>query len=203
MKRSNTTWRRHLRNTGPQQQAALRDLRGALLRGLRAALTGSFRADDAFLEDMVQDSLLRILDRLPQFEGRSRFLTWATSIAIRTALSEMRRRRWQDLSLDQVVAEGATPEAWSSTERSVVGVRAERQALVDKMYEIIGQQLTDRQRTALLAELRGMPQVEIARQLGSNRNALYKLTHDARKRLKHGLEAAGYLGEHVDAAFSA
>jgi RNA polymerase sigma-70 factor (ECF subfamily) len=37
-----------------------------------------------------------------------------------------------------------------------------------------------------------MPQDEIANQLGSNRNAIYKLTHDARKRLKKCLEAAGY-----------
>ena len=40
-----------------------------------------------------------------------------------------------------------------------------------------------------------MPQDEIARQLGSNRNALYKLTHDARKKLKERLEAAGFTAE--------
>ena len=39
---------------------------------------------------------------------------------------------------------------------------------------------------------RGMPLAEIGRRMGSNRNAIYKLTHDARKRLKQGLEAAGY-----------
>ena len=52
------------------------------------------------------------------------------------------------------------------------------------MYEIIRSELTEKQRTALLAELKGMPQDEIAKHLGSNRNALYKLTHDARRRLK-------------------
>jgi hypothetical protein len=52
--------------------------------------------------------------------------------------------------------------------------------------------LQDKQRLALTAELKGMPQDEIARQLGSNRNAVYKLTHDARCRLKAGLEAAGF-----------
>jgi RNA polymerase sigma-70 factor (ECF subfamily) len=39
-----------------------------------------------------------------------------------------------------------------------------------------------------------MPQAEIAAQMGLTRNALYKLTHDARKNLKRGLEAAG-IGE--------
>jgi RNA polymerase sigma-70 factor (ECF subfamily) len=68
----------------------------------------------------------------------------------------------------------------------------ERDALIQTMYQIIETELTDRQRTALLAELRGMPLAEIGRRLGSNRNAVYKLTHDARQRLKKGLEAAGY-----------
>ena len=46
-----------------------------------------------------------------------------------------------------------------------------------------------------------MPQDEIARHLGSNRNAIYKLTHDARKRLKRGLELAGYGAEDIREAF--
>jgi DNA-directed RNA polymerase specialized sigma24 family protein len=57
------------------------------------------------------------------------------------------------------------------------------------------------QREALLAELQRMPQDEIARQLGSNRNALHKLTHDARKRLRQGLETAGFTAEDIGAAF--
>jgi RNA polymerase sigma-70 factor (ECF subfamily) len=47
-----------------------------------------------------------------------------------------------------------------------------------------------------------MPQDAIARQLGSSRNALYKLTHDARKRLRRGLESAGYEAGDIDAAFA-
>ena len=65
------------------------------------------------------------------------------------------------------------------------------------LYYLIENTLTNRQRTALLAELKGMPQVEIARQLGCNLNALYKLTHDARKKLKSGLESAGYAADEL------
>ena len=65
------------------------------------------------------------------------------------------------------------------------------------MHQIIDSQLTEKQRTALLSEIKGMPQDEIARHLGSNRNAVYKLTHDARKKLKQGLEAAGFTAEDV------
>lgn len=201
--RSNETWLADLRGGGPEQQAALRDLRAALLRGLRKALSGYSQANEALLEDAVQDALLRILDRLGQFEGRSRFVTWATSIAVRIAMSELRRRRFKDVSLDELVAEGAggVPPGLAD-EGSELSALPERRDLVDTMYAVIGRQLTQRQRAALLAELRGMPQAEIARHLGSNRNAVYKLIHDARKRLKHGLEAAGYQGADVQAAFS-
>jgi RNA polymerase sigma-70 factor (ECF subfamily) len=202
IERDNETWLAHLDGTSPDQQAALSDLREALLRGLRRALSHRASADQAFLEDAVQDALIRILDRLPQFEGRSRFLTWATSVAIRVAMGELRRRRWKDVSLDEATAHAAVTSEEAIDPVSHRDSRGEREAIVDAMYELIQNGLTEKQRTALLAELRGMPQDEIARHLGSNRNAVYKLTHDARKRLKRGLEAAGFTADDVGAAFA-
>lgn len=197
MYRDNATWLRHLGSEGLDQQAALVDLRSELLRGLRRALSNRASADEAFLEDAVQDSLLRILDRLQQFEGRSRFLTWATAIAIRIAMSELRRRRWRDVSLDGVIA-----DTDFTADDPGPNAEWEQKAILDKLYDVIHNELTGKQRTALLAELKGMPQEEIARYMGSNRNAVYKLTHDARKRLKHGLEAAGYQASDIHAAFA-
>ena len=69
------------------------------------------------------------------------------------------------------------------------------------MHRVVETDLTDRQRQALVAELRGMPQAEIAAQMGLTRNALYKLTHDARQNLKRGLETAGIDGDEVRKAF--
>ena len=202
MDRDNETWLAHLGGKGPDQQAALSDLREALLRGLRRALSHRARVDDAFLEDVVQDSLVRSLERLPQFEGRSRFLTWAMSVAIRVAMSELRRRRWKDVSLDEVVAGGGLTPGRAIVDEPGPDAQSEREAILAAMHELIRNGLTTKQREALPAELRGMPQDEIARQLGSNRNALYKLTHDARKRLKRGLEAAGFTAEDIGAAFA-
>jgi RNA polymerase sigma-70 factor, ECF subfamily len=202
MDRDNATWQTHLEDTGPDQQAALSDLREALLRGLRRSLSHRARGGDAFLEDVVQDSLVRILDRLPQFEGRSRFLTWAMSVAIHVAMSELRRQRWKDVSLDEVIAGGdLTPERAIDDDPGP-DARWERAAILNAMHEVIRNDLTAKQRAALLAELRGMPQDEIARRLGSNRNAVYKLTHDARKRLKRGLGRAGFRAEDIRAAFA-
>jgi RNA polymerase sigma-70 factor (ECF subfamily) len=202
MDRDNETWLVHLGGTGPDQQAALSELREALLRGLRRALSHRAGAGDEFLEDVVQDALVRILERLPQFEGRSQFLTWATSVAIRVAMSELRLRRWKDVSLDEVVAGGDLTPGRTIVDEPGPDAQGEREEILAAMHEMIRNGLTTKQREALLAELRGMPQDEIARHLGSNRNALYKLTHDARKRLKRGLEAAGFTAEDIGAAFA-
>lgn len=202
MDRDNETWLQHLGGEGPAQQAALSDLRAELLRGLRRALSNWALADEAFLEDAVQDALLRILDHLQQFEGRSRFLTWATAIAIRVAMSGLRRRRWQDVSLDAVIADGDSIPERAVDETAGPDAQWGRTAILDTMHELIRNELTEKQRRVLLAELKGMPQDEIARHIGSNRNAVYKLTHDARKRLKRGLEAAGYEAADVHAAMT-
>jgi RNA polymerase sigma-70 factor, ECF subfamily len=49
-----------------------------------------------------------------------------------------------------------------------------------------------RRRAAITADLLGMPLPQIAEKLGSNTNSIYKLLHDARKKLRSGLEAAGF-----------
>ncbi len=202
MCRNNETWIAHLSGSGLDQDAALSDLRDTLLRGLRRAFATRALADDSFLEDAVQDSLVRILDRLRQFEGRSRFLTWATSIAIRVAMTELRRRHWKDVSLDSLIADSDFAPDTAIDDESGPDAQLAQKALLEKMHDVIQNELTGRQRTALLAELKGMPQDEIARQLGSNRNAVYKLTHDARKRLLLGLQVAGVQAGDIHAAFA-
>ncbi len=62
------------------------------------------------------------------------------------------------------------------------------------MRRIIDEELTDRQRLAMTAvALKGMPLEEVARRMGTERNALYKLLHDGRLRLKRRLEREGML----------
>ena len=205
MERNNEMWLEHLSGAGFEQQAALSDLRNALLRGLQGALWKWRLTDDSILEDAVQDALLRILDRLPQFEGRSRFLTWATAIAIHVAVNELRRKHWSNISLDDVITDTDISHETIQDLQSKPDIQLENESLrtlmIKKLHEMIQNELTDKQRTALLAELKGMPQNEIAKHLGSNRNAVYKLTHDARKRLKHGLELAGYRADDLNTAF--
>jgi RNA polymerase sigma-70 factor (ECF subfamily) len=202
MQRDNETWLTQLGGSGPDQQAALSDLREALFRGLRGALSRSASAGDDFLEDVVQDALVRILERLTQFEGRSRFLTWAMSIAIRVAMTELRRRRWKDVSLEEAIAGADLAPQRDIDHEPGIDAQPEREAILRAMHDLIQNSLTAKQREALLAEMRGMPQDEIARQMSSNRNAIYKLTHDARKALKRGLAKTGFSVDDIRAAFA-
>ncbi len=63
---------------------------------------------------------------------------------------------------------------------------------MDLVNHYIQEELTERQRKALMAVgVKGMPTAEAARQLGTNRNALYKVLHDARLKLKGRLAQDG------------
>lgn len=194
-----TDWVVKLRDPG-QQGGALEELRGILLTGLRRAFSGK-GGGESFCEDIVQETLLRILDRLDQFAGRSKFTTWATSIAVRIGTSELRRKMFQDVSLS---AMGSDALIIKMTSQSAVQPedQAEKRQILKTLKRLIEERLTDRQRTATEAILGGMPVEEIAKRIDSNRNAVYKLIHDARLRLKSGLEAAGYSGDDISAAFS-
>jgi RNA polymerase sigma-70 factor (ECF subfamily) len=209
--RTNQQWLAALR--GPGRDQALADLRALLVRGLRYALASWSVVDEAILEDFAQDALLKILDGLDSFRGESRFTTWAQKIAVRVALTELRRHRWRDVSLDEMTG---SPHADPST-----GVRRrlllpdtladpsagpEQQAiqrmLLSTLRRIIATELTDKQRQALVAaRFHGMPLEEVARRMGTNRNALYKLLHDARQRLKKRMMAEGLSPQDVLAAF--
>ena len=74
--------------------------------------------------------------------------------------------------------------------------------MLSKLKDLIDSELTNRQWTALTAEFGGMPLPHITEKLGTNTNSLYKLLHDARKKLRHGLEAAGFTIDDVREAWA-
>ena len=77
-----------------------------------------------------------------------------------------------------------------------------RNTVLEELRRIIEEDLTDRQREAIVAVLlEGMPISEVARRMGTTQNALYKLLHDARKKLKRQMEAAGLSAKEVLAVF--
>jgi RNA polymerase sigma-70 factor (ECF subfamily) len=207
-RRTNDRWLQDLSEPGPQQDKALADLRAVLVRGLGYALAKYGKVSESDLEDFAQDALLKILAALESFRGQSRFTTWAQKIAVHTAFTELRRRRWRDVSLEAVTgppdAEDTT--AYIPTALADPSTGTEQQAIQSEILgilrRVIAEELTDKQRQALVAvRFHGMPMAELARRMDTNPNALYKLLFDARKRLKQRILARGLSPEDILSAF--
>jgi RNA polymerase sigma-70 factor (ECF subfamily) len=205
--RTNEAWRADLRSGGTIQDSALVDLRTVIVRGLPYALGSHLPAShpefESLVDEVAQETLLRVLDRLDTFEGRSQFTTWVHKIAIRIAFSELRRRRWKDASLDASMENEAAPSMPGPADQSAnPEIQAERSDLMMRLNQLLKEELTDKQRMALQAvAMQGIPLEEVARRMGMQRNALYKLLHDARKRLKQRMEAMGITPEAMLATF--
>jgi RNA polymerase sigma-70 factor, ECF subfamily len=198
--RTNEQWLADLR--GPSPDEALADLYDLLVRGLRASLGSYGGGVDANAEDFAQEALIKITDNLGSFRGESRFTTWAQKIAMNVALTELKRRRWRDVSLQDLFArrEAANREP-ADTQLSPEQL-ALQNTVLQELRRMVDEELTDRQQEAVVAViLEGMPISEVARRMDTNQNALYKLLHDARRKLKRQMEAAGLSPQEVLAAF--
>lgn len=180
MPRTCQAWVDDLKPGSSALPSALADLRDFLRRTLGRAFSSELGPGD--LDDLTQESLLKIHERLPSFEQRSRFTTWAAAIAVNCAYSELRRRRHQHVSLEDAVKQGAA----ALVEDAVTHHEPDREAA---LRAAIDTALTARQREAILAILGGLPLAELARRTSTSQGAVYKLLHDARRRLKQHLEA--------------
>ncbi|MDZ7843379.1 MAG: sigma-70 family RNA polymerase sigma factor [Anaerolineales bacterium] len=188
--RTNQEWLEELQ--GPQKSRAITDLRNYLVEGLGYALSSHHREDmETLIEDFVQEALLKILDNLDTFRGESKLTTWAQKIAVRVAYTEIRRKRWEDVSIEQFIPEDSgmdfTPEILTDRDPNPEQITTQ-DMLMDKVIKLIETELTERQQQAIYAVMfGGMPLQEVARQMGTNRNALYKMIYDARSKLKDSL----------------
>lgn len=202
--RTNEQWITELRSEDvPVQTAALEDLRKRLQRSIyfylsqdRSDLRGLATQElQQMAQDLAQDATLRVIDNMDKFRGESRFTTWANKIAVRLAISDLRRARYKDFSLEEITADGeilpSTTRIASTAEPTPEKV-AERDDVMEKIEAAFKEALTERQYQALVAvALRGVPMDVVAERMGTNRNALYKLIHDARRKLKTHLESQG------------
>jgi RNA polymerase sigma-70 factor (ECF subfamily) len=57
-------------------------------------------------EDVMQDAFLKSYQNLDRFQGESRFYTWLVRIAINEALMKLRKRRPNQVSLDEPLTDG-------------------------------------------------------------------------------------------------
>lgn len=213
--RTNEEWLYALNANGELQEAAIVDLRDLLLR---ATLYFFSRNLDDFsgidrdeilqrAEDCAQESLIAVLNHLSDFRGDSKFTTWAYKFAINIALMASRRERWKGTSLDQLrFQHGSTLFEW---ERQGIasGVAPDRSAILDEICDIlreaIERDLTEKQRYVLIMMVfNEVPMDEMVLRLSTNRNAIYKMLHDARRKLKNSLQVRGFEVSEMLALFS-
>ncbi len=173
------------------QNAALASLRDYLRRALAKGFGRQLADGD--LDELAQEAIVRVHEKKDAFNGQSRFTTWAAAIAVNLALGELRRRRFKDVSLEQASASGR-----SLIEHEKAPDDLRKSQLIGALRNAIRGSLSERQQEALFAKLSGMPMAEIARRQNMTKGALYKLLHDARKRLRTHLEAQGIFSSDLE-----
>lgn len=182
----------------PAEEQAVKELRQRLIKGLKPALYKYVDFElDQFVEDVAQDALLKILDNIETFRGESKFTTWAMKIAVREGLSELRRKKYDDYSLEDFKGEEGEGRSELSSLTFATDLPSPEDSTNQRMalsmvMEVINNELTDKQKQAIHAILvQEMSPTAVAEKMGTNRNALYKLIYDARMKIKNKLEVEG------------
>jgi RNA polymerase sigma-70 factor (ECF subfamily) len=190
-------WLRRLRADGPDRDRALVDLHRLFLRVAhaearrrRGALPEAVVADlDDLCLQAADDAVVSVITRLDQFAGRSRFTTWAIKFALFEISTRLRRHAWRGrpVQLDD--------EAWSrlpDVGAPTAQRRAEQRELLTALRRAVDDVLTLRQREVFVAvALQEIPIDVLAERLDSNRGAIYKALHDARRKLRGALSESG------------
>jgi RNA polymerase sigma-70 factor, ECF subfamily len=180
--------------SGPAHEAALARLHGLLLRAARFELRrrGAHSDVDDLATQAANDALVAILAKLPSYRGDSRFTTWAYKFALLEAGVKARRRAWQGR---EVVVDH---ELWPEPRDAGLSAqeRLEERELLDALRDAIAEHLTPNQREVFTAlALNGVPIDVLAERRETTRGALYKTLHDARRKLRAALAAAGHIEE--------
>jgi len=133
-------------------------------------------------EDMAQESTMLVLKNISKFHGDSKFTTWAYPFVINLCASEVRRHRNKthvriDTHKDPMQYLSGILRGRRPIDAENMAERRDILAIVSGIIE----GLPERQRIAVVNVcLRGLSTDVVAESIGLNRNAFYKLIHDAR-----------------------
>jgi RNA polymerase sigma-70 factor (ECF subfamily) len=137
----------------------------------------------------TDDALRAITDKLDAFRGDSRFTTWAYKFVIFEISMRLRRSAWHErrIVLDDAAWERLSDPAADAHQR------LEQRELVAALRSAVADGLTHRQRDVFMAvAVEEVPIDVVAERLGTSRGAVYKVLHDARKKLRQILATPGH-----------
>ena len=193
-------WLERLQPGARDRETALAELRELLLRAARfevrrrCSTMPQIRGGDQ--EDLAQqsagDAMVAILSKLEDFRGESKFTTWAYKFALYEAAARIRKLAWQGRELP------LEAEDWPQVPdpAPVPQSEVEMNDLLAAIRQEIESSLTPLQREVLVAlALNEVPIDVLAERLERTRGALYKVLHDARKRLRAALAERGIIVE--------
>ena len=189
-------WLRALEGAEPEREAACLRLHAMLLRAARSEVrrrSDHLQIAGPELDDVAHqaaaDAMVAILAKAGEFRGESRFTTWAYKFVIFEVSTKVGRHFWRNrtMAMDE--------EDWSRLpDRFALDPahEAEWRDVVTALHQAVDDDLTDRQRQIFVAiVLNGVPLDALVAELGSNRNAIYKMLFDARRKLRAALVAKG------------
>jgi RNA polymerase sigma-70 factor, ECF subfamily len=193
-------WIEGLRATGAERAQTLERLHDLLLRAaLREARRrghlypeiGGAELDD-ICRQAADDALIAVTGKLGGYRGASRFTTWVYGFAVLEVSVKLRRHAWRgravptaddDAVWDRLAARGPAGQA-----------RVESAELLRALRLAVSEELSPRQREVFVAvALNEVPIDVVAGELQSTRGAIYKVLHDARRKLRLRLEREGHL----------
>ena len=193
-------WVKGLRASGAEGAAALERLHDLLLRAAHSEARrrghlypeiGGPELDD-LCRQAADDAVLAVIRKLNGYRGASRFTTWAYGFAVFEVSVKLRRHRWRngtiptaddDATWERLVSGGTSAQA-----------RIESAELLHALRRAVAEELSPRQREVFVAVVLNDVEIDVvAGQLHSTRGAVYKVLHDARRKLRRHLEREGHL----------
>jgi len=172
-------------------EALMRRHNERIYRTVRAVL-----GDDADAEDVMQQAYVSAYQHIARFEGRSRFSTWLTRIALNEAYARLRKRHrveaapWEDTTAmaDEPEAAGPSPEQ--------IAARVEIQGLLERAVDTLS---VPNRTVFVLRSVEGLSTAETAECLKISEEAVKTRLHRANEALR--LWLAEQVGSAVQEAF--
>jgi RNA polymerase sigma-70 factor, ECF subfamily len=193
-------WLRRLCDHGGDRPEAERDLHARLVRiavaEVRRRAAGTWIAGqelDDVAHQAAADAMIAILAKLGDFRGESRFTTWAYRFVILEVSSKLGRHYWRNppVTLDEGRWADLPDRFGLDPEQHVAAA-----GLLAEIRRVVDDELTAHQRrifTAIVVD--GIPLDALAPKLGLQRNAIYKVVFDARRKIYRALVTKGYLDD--------
>lgn len=191
-------WLRSLSSHGQEREDAIHALLQLLLRGARAealrragSLPRRVLADiDDLAHQAADDAVTAVLRKLRAYRGDSRFTTWAYKFVIFEVSSALRREAWRGR---EIPADGERLEQLPGKVTLDPVRETEGRELLKAIERAIAAELTPWQQQVFSAVvISSVPIDVLADRHATSRGAVYKVLHDARRRLRAALAAEGW-----------